>query len=234
MNDKSSIFARCTLALALGLVPVFGFAQESGGATTTEGTTTEGTAEGTSESESTATGAEFSTGQVVADGAGSTYTREKFTAWDMRCVRTTAGAQTDKDPCQLYQLLKDQQGNPVAEISVFGLPESQRQGDAVAGATIITPLETLLTQQVTLAVDGGNAKRYPFTWCSTIGCYARVGFTEAEIGQFRAGATAQVTIVPVTAPDQRVTLSISLSGFTAGYTAVNDANAAIDAASTEN
>ena len=37
--------------------------------------------------------------------------------------------------------------------------------EAVAGATVLTPLETLLTQMVTLTIDGGKAKRYPFTWC---------------------------------------------------------------------
>ena len=50
-----------------------------------------------------------------------------------------------------------------------------------AGATIITPLETLLTQQITLQVDTAQPKRYPFSWCSPIGCVSRVGFTQAEI-----------------------------------------------------
>lgn len=221
MSTISSILMRGGLAFVLAIAPLAGAAQESG-------TATESTDAGEAETTAT-TGAEFSTGQAVADGAGTTYLREKYTAWDMRCVRTEAGVQTANDPCQLYQLLKDEQGNAVAEMSVFGLSAELRQGDAVAGATIITPLETLLTQQVTLAVDGTGAKRYPFTWCSTVGCYARVGFTEAEIGRFRGGANATITIVPVTAPDQRVVLTVSLSGFTAGYKAVNEANDAIEA-----
>lgn len=227
MSTISSILMRSGLGLALAIAPLASAAQETG-------TATESTDAGEGET-TAATGAEFSTGQAVADGAGTTYLRDKFGAWDMRCVRTEAGTQTAKDPCQLYQLLEDEQGNAVAEMSVFGLAADLRQGDAVAGATIITPLETLLTQQVTLAVDGTGAKRYPFTWCSTVGCYARVGFTEAEVGRFRAGANAQITIVPVTAPDQRVVLTVSLSGFTAGYKAVNDANDAVAAtAATEN
>ncbi len=114
-------------------------------------------------------------------------------------MRTEDGA----DPCQLYQLLKDGQGNSVAEISMFTLPAGQ---PAVAGATLITPLETLLTQQIGLQIDGGTAKRYPFTWCAAIGCIARVGFTQEEIDQFKKGAKAVVTIVPVAAPDQKVEL----------------------------
>ena len=155
--------------------------------------------------------------EVMGDGEGEAYLAEVFQDWELRCIRVPDGA----DPCQLYQLLQDEEGNSVAEISVFGLPDG---GEAAAGATIITPLETLLTQQITLRVDGGQAKRYPFTWCSVIGCVARVGFTAAEIEAFRRGSVARMSIVPVAAPDQTVTLDISLMGFTAGFEAVNAAN----------
>ena len=37
------------------------------------------------------------------------------------------------DPCQLYQLLSDSEGNTVAEFSIFDLPEGQ---EAAAGATV--------------------------------------------------------------------------------------------------
>lgn len=163
---------------------------------------------------------ELSLGEAV-DGQpqiGQTYVADMQGDWEIRCVRTEDG----KDPCQLYQLLQDEAGNSVAEIGLFALPAGQQ---AAAGATIITPLETLLTQQVTIAVDGGTAKRYPFTWCSEIGCFARVGFTADEVAAFKRGRQAVLTIVPVVAPEQPVRLAISLSGFTAGYDAVAAANA---------
>ena len=150
---------------------------------------------------------------VAADGPGTTYTSATFDSWEQRCMRSADGA----DPCQLYQLLKDAQGNNVAEFSLFALPPGQA---AVAGATIVAPLETLLTEQLTIAVDGVNPKRYPFTWCAPLGCIARVGFTQAEIDGFKKGAKATLSIVPVAAPDQRVTLDLSLKGFTAGFDAV--------------
>ncbi len=149
---------------------------------------------------------------------GSTYVREEHGDWQMRCVRTGE----ERDPCQLYQLLQDEQGNSVAEISMASLPAGQ---DAAAGATVITPLETLLTAQVALAVDGGQARRYPFTWCSAIGCFSRIGFTQAEVDQFKRGRTATLTVRPVAAPDQTVTLTVSLNGFTAGFEAVRENNA---------
>jgi invasion protein IalB len=157
-------------------------------------------------------------GAAPADGPGSQYVAATFDAWEQRCIRTEEGS----DPCQLYQLLKDANDNSVAEISMFDLPEGS---EAAAGATIIAPLETLLTENLRLQIDGGAAKFYPFTWCSQLGCVARVGFTAAEVDQFRKGAKAVVTIVPMVAPDQKVALDISLKGFTAGYEAVKTANA---------
>lgn len=158
----------------------------------------------------------LSLGEEVMD-EGEAYLAATHGDWEKRCIRVPDGS----DPCQLYQLLQDGDGNSVAEISVFGLPPG---GEAVAGATIITPLETLLTQQITMRIDGGQAKRYPFTWCSVIGCIARIGFTASEVEAFRRGLVAQISIVPVAAPDQTVTLDISLLGFTAGFAAVNEAN----------
>jgi len=148
---------------------------------------------------------------------GQTYVDGTFELWEQRCVKTEDGS----DPCQLYQLLKDKDNNAVAEISIFDLPSGSQ---AAAGATIVAPLETLLTANLQISIDAGKAKVYPFTFCAPIGCIARVGFTAAEIDQFRKGAGAVMSIVPAVAPDQKVTLNISLKGFTAGFTAVTDAN----------
>lgn len=160
---------------------------------------------------------QLSMGQTPSDGVGSTYISATHGDWALRCARAAEG----KDPCQLYQLLKDAGGNNVAEFSLFALPAGQQ---AAAGATIITPLETLLTQQITLQIDNQQARRYPFGWCAPVGCIARIGFTQAEVDQMKKGAKATMTIVPVAAPDQKVNLNISLKGFTAGFDAVTAAN----------
>ncbi|QMU57640.1 MAG: invasion associated locus B family protein [Boseongicola sp.] len=144
---------------------------------------------------------------------GETYIRETFSDWEHRCVLTETG----NDPCQLYQLLRDSQGNSVAEMNIFQVPPG---GPAAAGATVITPLETLLIEQVRLSVDGGQAKIYPFRFCTEIGCISRMGFTDEDIDTFRRGASAMIRIVPAAAPDQTVDLTMSLSGFTAGYEAL--------------
>ena len=94
-------------------------------------------------------------GQEVGakDGPGSTYTVANFEAWEQRCVRTESGV----DPCQLYLLLKDKDGNSVAEFTIFNLPKGT-EGPAVAGATFIAPLETFLPGGMTLQIDDGKGK----------------------------------------------------------------------------
>lgn len=164
-------------------------------------------------------GQEVQTGPQTGDGGiGTSYVAAEFGDWQQRCIRTEDGS----DPCQLYQLLKDAQGNAVSEMSLFPLPEGQQ---AAAGSTIITPLETLLTSQLTISIDGAQPKRYPFEFCAAQGCFSRIGFTEAEVLGFKRGNQGLLTIVPAAAPDRRIELTISLSGFTAGFDAVAAANA---------
>lgn len=161
----------------------------------------------------------LSTGQDVVE-VGATYKVSDHGDWELRCIKAPEGT---KDPCQLYQLLEDQQGNSVAEINLFNLADDDK---LAAGATIVTPLETLLTQNVLLSVDGGKAKVYPFTFCTTIGCFSRVGFTSGDVSAFKAGNSAKIVVVPAQAPDQKVELTMSLSGFTAGFDAVKAARKA--------
>ncbi len=176
--------------LAIALAPLGAFAQDSADTTTPDA-------------------GDLSLGSTEPQ-VGETYLAEEFTDWQLRCVKQAEGT----DPCQLYQLLTDSDGNAVAEFNIFALPQG---GEAVAGATVITPLETLLTAQLRLATDDGQVRRYPYSFCTPIGCFARLGFTAAEIEEFKAGSNANVTIIAAGAPEQPVRLSASLSGFTAGW-----------------
>ena len=206
------------LALALGLgLPAM--AQDAAAPATTETPAPAVTPEAPAEAPAEAAETEAETADETP-GIGEAYTEATHGDWEQRCIRTEDGS----DPCQLYQLLEDQDGNPVAEFSLFGLPEGEQ---AAAGGTIMTPLETLLPEAILMQVDTGEAKRYAFTFCAPIGCVARVGFTDAEIEAFKRGNKATMAISPMAAPDRKVQLNISLKGFTAGYDAVNAANADI-------
>ena len=152
-----------------------------------------------------------------ATAIGETYVAETHGDWEIQCEKTEDG----KDPCVLRQYLKNEDGGSIAEINIFNLPEG---GQAVAGATIITPLETLLPKNITLQVGSRQAKQYQFTFCTEIGCIARVGFTAEDLDAFRKGAEAPMTLFAIAAPDRPFQTKMSLSGFTAGYAAMAKLN----------
>ena len=151
-------------------------------------------------------------GETVTDGPqpGQTYVREVSGDWSLECLKVEDG----EEPCQIFQTMTDGEGNQVANMRIFKLPVG---GQAEAGALVAVPLETLLTAQLTITVDGAQPKRYPFSVCDRQGCYARIGLTTEDVASYKRGASATVTLVPFVAPDERVEVKLSLSGFTAGY-----------------
>lgn len=154
----------------------------------------------------------LSTGEPVdtTRQPGDTYFKEEFGDWALRCVVRAEGP----DSCQMYQLLSNAEDVPIAEFTIFRLPEGS---EAVAAATVIVPLETLLQNQLSITVDGESGKRYPFAFCNQNGCYARLGLVDEDIAAFKRGSEATLTIVPAAAPDQRVNVTLSLDGFTAAF-----------------
>lgn len=185
---------------------------EASDAATAEAATDAPAAEETGDAPAAADSQILDTGEAVTP-ENSSYVKETIGDWAIQCLSTP----DRDDPCQLYQVLKGPDGGAVAEISLFPV---ENQGQAVAGANFIVPLETLLTQKLTVQVDSGQAKRYDFAFCSQLGCVARVGFLAQDIASFKAGNVANVTIIPAVAPDQKVTVQMSLSGFTAAYNAL--------------
>lgn len=207
MPKPLSILSFAT-AIALGSAV---WAQEADTATDT---TQEAAPEaGEAQTEGTEGTGAFATGTEVAPQEPAVYVKEQFGDWNLRCFRNPEG----EDPCQLYQLLREAQGNPVAEFSIFRL---EGQPPAIAGATVIVPLVTLLTEELKISVDGGAAKSYPYRVCTEAGCVAQLGLTQADVNAFKRGAQATVTLVPAQAPDQTINIPVSLSGFTKGYEAV--------------
>lgn len=145
---------------------------------------------------------------------GERYSKEKIGDWDLACIKT----ETEQDPCSLLQILHDDKNNPMAEFSMFRI---EGNSQAVAGATVIVPLETLLPAQLSISVDGAPGKRYNYSFCNPYGCVAQIGLTQADIDAFKGGKEASLSLVPAPAPDQVVTLKLSLKGFTAGYDKVD-------------
>ncbi|RJL16306.1 invasion associated locus B family protein [Paracoccus siganidrum] len=157
---------------------------------------------------------------------GSYYVRSTHNDWTVRCIRTEEGP----DPCELYQLMQDQEDNAVAEMTLIPL----RNGNVAAGATLIAPLETDLIQGLGFGVDNAEPRGYPFSFCAPVGCVSRMGFTPDELNGMKRGNKAVVTLLPFGAdPEQPVRLDLSLSGFTAAFNEVQQlAEEAGDAAPT--
>lgn len=147
---------------------------------------------------------------------GQTYAKSSHGDWILRCMKTPEG----KDPCELYQLLKDAQGASVAETSILPMT-----GNVKAVVTFVSPLETDLQAGLGLQIDSGKAGRYPFMLCAPVGCISRIGLTDAELTPMKKGNKATVTLLPFGAPkEQMVQLALSLKGFTAGMDALAEAN----------
>lgn len=206
-----------TLAAVLALAAPLA-AQE----TATEGTAAPETAEqseqaGQNGQSSSTADSLLDLGQTVEEGPqlGQRYSKETHGDWDLACVRTEA----ETDPCSLLQILSGPEGNPIAEVSLFRI--DQEGGQAVAGATVIVPLETLLPAALTISVDGAPAKRYNYSFCNPMGCVAQIGLTQGDIDAFKKGSKATISLRPAPAPDQVVQMDLSLKGFTAGYDVVD-------------
>jgi invasion protein IalB len=172
----------------------------------------------TVEETETSNSTEFKTAEELVQASkpaiGEGYLREKYGEWELRCIK----AEVMKDEeCRVFNFLVDQDGNTIAQLDMQFLSTG---GKAVAGVDIATPLGSLLTAQVVLKIDAGKAKRYPYTWCDQQGCYARFGMTQEEIEAMKRGAKANVIISSVAAPDQPLSMDLSLSGFTAVWNAI--------------
>lgn len=146
---------------------------------------------------------------------GQRYSKDKIGDWDLVCIKT----ENDEDPCNLFQLLKDQNDGSIAEISLFRIEQSG--GQAVAGATLVAPLETLLASGATLSIDGAPGKRYSFNYCTATGCVAQIGLTDGDIAALKQGSEATVSVRPAGSPNTVVNAKMSLKGFTAGYDIVD-------------
>ena len=152
---------------------------------------------------------------IEVPNIGQPYIAERIGDWNIRCIRSENG----QDPCELFQLLVNNEGNPLSEIMVFPLPQGQV---AIAGATIIVPLKTLLTARMTIGFDTETTKSYPYSFCTEIGCIARIGLTEGDIALMKAGNKSVITIRHMDAPDKALNLNLSLSGFTAGFNKISN------------
>lgn len=204
------MFKTQTLLSALALAALTGPALAQSGTTEAPATTTETPAPAT---ETTPVDPNLDTGQPDGPVIGQGYAREQMGDWQVQCVKQE---DPETEPCQMYQLLRGAEGNPVAEVIIEKIPGD---GQVAAGATIAVPHGTALAKDLRIAVDGAKGKVYRYAFCDQNSCFARIGLLEADVNAFKKGNAATVVIFPFEAPDTPVELTLSLSGFTAAFEA---------------
>jgi len=153
-------------------------------------------------------------GETKKAPVGAELVKETHGDWRIVCVVVP---EDQPEQCRLYQLLTDNEDNPVAEYSIVALEAAAK---AAAGVNFVSPLGTLLTAQASMRIDSGKVARYPFGWCDSQGCIARYGLTNAELDNMKRGNKAVMTIVAAAAPKNPIELNLSLTGFTAAWNAL--------------
>ena len=131
--------------------------------------------------------------------------------WNVRCVTGNPG---EADRCEIQQLLFLNENTPIADISIFKLPEGEI---AVAAANIMVPLETLLTKKFRFAFSEEIVKEYPYSFCNKNGCLVRLGLLEEDVEALKKGASSGLSISHISDPDASINLDVSLKGFTAAF-----------------
>lgn len=127
--------------------------------------------------------------------------------WEVGCLDGTP-------QCELQQVAVDQTDNPVVLVRIVRLPSD---ADAEALAVFNTPLGTLLPPGLSFQIDAAQTASLPFEWCVQEGCVVRLGLREPDIAAMKRGNQVNLTVTSIADPATPVQLTLSLSGFTAGY-----------------
>ena len=138
---------------------------------------------------------------------GEIYLAGNKGAWNVRCITGNPG---EIDKCEIQQLLFLNENTPVADISIFKLPEGER---AVAAANVMVPLETLLTKKFRFAFSENSVKEFPYSFCNQNGCLVRMGLLEEDIEAMKKGSSSKLSITHISSPEASINLNLSLNGF---------------------
>jgi invasion protein IalB len=131
--------------------------------------------------------------------------------WNVRCVTGNPG---EIDRCEIQQLIFLDENTPIADISIFKLPNNTA---AVAAANVMVPLETLLTSNFRFGFSDEIAKEYQYSFCNQNGCLVRMGLLVTDIEAMKKGSSSELSITHISNPETSINLSLSLRGFTAAF-----------------
>ena len=134
------------------------------------------------------------------------YIKETNKDWNLKCI----APKNSIERCEANQIIVNDKKQPVAEISIFKLSDNQV---AEAAATIIVPLETILSEGLILAIQDLEPKKYQFKFCNHLGCYSQIGLIKEEVEALKNKERASIYLKHISSGDQQVIIPISLDGF---------------------
>ena len=141
------------------------------------------------------------------------YIKERFENWTLKCIKSVNSVER----CEANQIIFNQKKQPVAEISIIKLPKGQV---AAAAATIIVPLETILSEGLVLAIQELEPKKYQFKFCNSLGCYSQIGLTDSEVDALKRKEKASIFLKHISSGDKQIVIPMSLDGFTKTFSNV--------------
>jgi len=117
----------------------------------------------------------------------------------------------------MAQIGNDATDTPVLEMVIRRLDEPLEVGErtAIAVLDVITPLGVVLTEGLAVTIDGGEPESAPFQICTEQGCLVREPIDDSLIKRFKAGNSAEISVIAANQGEVKATLS--LSGFTKAY-----------------
>lgn len=151
---------------------------------------------------------------------GQFYEKSEHGDWRVRCIRAQLGKE---DLCEMYVVVVTPDKQPVSE---FTLTRISDQKEAVALATVRTPLEVLLPPGIEIQIDGKPAGRIPYIACTPRYCQSEIRLRAKDVSAFKRGAKATLKVVVLSEPPQPIDLNVSLSGFTAAFDSLPEATVA--------
>ena len=141
------------------------------------------------------------------------YIKERFENWSLKCIKPV----NSTERCEANQIIFNQKQQPVVDISIIKLPKGQV---AAAAATIIVPLETILSEGLVLAIQELEPKKYQFKFCNSLGCYSQIGLTDDEVEALKRKEKASIFLKHISSGDQKIVIPMSLDGFTKTFSNV--------------
>ena len=133
-------------------------------------------------------------------------TREVFQDWQLTCVN-----RDDQERCNMNQTQRNQNGQVVAVVNVKHIAD---------GTTleIGLPLMLDLQQPITVSVDEIFLTDWPYSTCNNQACFVIRKNDQAMLDAFTIGVSANFSFAMY--EGREVSLSVSLSGFAAAFSAL--------------